>query len=99
MVEELCEYFTNIGEQLADNIDNVEEKEEGEYSIGKKLFLLPTCIDEVKGIVTELKSGGAPDENGLNIALIKNISEEIAEPISFLAINALKLPSSLTSSR
>lgn len=69
----------------ADNIREVPEKRSGEHFCGSTLFLFPTCTNEVKGIISEFKSGGAPGEDGIRAEFLKNIREEIAEPLMLLA--------------
>lgn len=85
MVEEFNKYFSEISKQLADNIREVPEKRSGEHFCGSTLFLFPTCTNEVKGIISELKSVGAPGEDGIRAEFLKNIREEIAEPLMLLA--------------
>ncbi|XP_045481739.1 uncharacterized protein LOC123685892 [Harmonia axyridis] len=85
MVKEFGIFFSEIGKRLAENIDEVPEKEEGERYCDNTTFLFPTSEDEVRGMIRELKNGGAPGNDGIRTELIKNIQDEIMEHIMLLA--------------
>lgn len=84
IVEEFGKYFNEIGKNLAETIPHTLEMNEREVYCDETCFLFPTCSNEVKEMIQNLKNGGAPGDDGIKVELLKNIKEEIAEPIMIL---------------
>lgn len=83
IVEEFSRYYSEIGKKLAEGIEEVQDGG-SEHYCNETLFFFPTCTNEVKGMIRQLKSDGAPGEDGIQTELLKNIQDEIAEPLMLL---------------
>ena len=83
-----CEYFTNIGPNLAGNIPN--PKNNALHYLQKinrnpnSFFMTPTNPEEILEIIKEIKSKNSSGHDTINTKLIKSIDNSISKPISIL---------------
>ena len=89
-----CDYFTNVGKLLSDNIPRAKHN----FNVymdklclpgNKNFFLIPTDPLEIYKIISALKTKKSSGHDGINAILIKEITNEISEPLSHIINTSL----------
>lgn len=84
VAEAFNEYFSGIGKEYADKIREPKEFEEHENFLEETIFLYPTDSTEVKKVISDLKEGKAPGIDGIRSTTLKQIKDQVSEPIAYL---------------
>ena len=82
-------YFANVGENLAKNIQTPNSPKPEKKLLVIRFFQL-TTKEEVLGIISSLKTNKAPGYDLVRAETLKNISEEIASPLTHLINNIME---------
>lgn len=81
-------YFTNIGKDLAEKIQNTSNYTGKPISLNRQVnsfTLLDTDNDEVSGILTSLKTDSAPGWDNISTKFLKYIGKEVIPIVTHLA--------------
>ena len=88
IVDGFCDYFTNVGRNFSNKIPQSKQSYE-QYmgtQLNKTFYLSPTDPEEVKKLITSLKSKHSCGHDGISSWLLKKIAIPISLPLS-IAIN------------
>ena len=89
IAEGMNEFFTNIGEKLAESIphtDSVPNLDINEFS----MYLYPVTVDEVKQIVSNLKPKKSSGYDGISNNVLKELSHEILTHLTIIINESFK---------
>ena len=86
IANKFCEYFTNIGPNLASKIkpSNIIPETFLTNRINETIFLEPVTEDEIIKLSTSFKSGKSPGFDGGHMADIKSSIDSLAKPLSYI---------------
>lgn len=84
IANEFNNFFSDIGKNLAEKISSPENFEENINNLEQSIFLFPTNESEVIRIIKSLKNKKSPGGDNLRAETLKEISNEIATPMTFL---------------
>ena len=88
------EFFTNIGKNLADKINDVPNKHFSDYLVSKpntKFEFQPVEIKEVNKIISQLDSKNSSGYDSISNILIKSIVDIILKPLTVIINQCLKM--------
>lgn len=77
-------YYTQLGEKYANLINNPENYKEITPSLQNSMQLYPTDTEEIKRIITSLKPNKSPGIDNIRAEVLKQIQNEIAEPLVYI---------------
>ena len=87
-------FFTNIGKNLADKINDVPHKHFSDYLVSKpntKFEFQPVEIKEVNKIISQLDSKNSSGYDSISNILIKSIVDIILKPLTVIINQCLKM--------
>ena len=89
-----CEYFTNIGKNLAARIktpdtDHSYFLKKVQSETQRSLLFSPTVIQEINSCITLMKSKRSTGHDGMSSWLLKKFSHELSEPLCTLINKSL----------
>ena len=87
-------FFTNIGKNLADKINDVPHRHFSDYLVSipnTKFEFQPVEIKEVNKIITQLDSKNSSGYDGISNILIKSIVDIISKPLTVIINQCLKM--------
>ena len=87
-------FFTNIGKNLADKIEEVPHRHFSDYLVSKpntKFEFQPVEIKEVNKIISQLDSKSSSGYDSISNILIKSIAEIISKPLTVIINQCLKI--------
>lgn len=84
IANEMNDYFSNIGSELANKLNiNVANNEEAPR-VNNTCFFNPTDVDEIKTIISSLKTGKSTGHDKISTEHIKLISDYICAPLCYI---------------
>ncbi len=86
ITHEFCDYFTNIGQNLASNIPKPKKSFQSHLrnKVNRSIYLNPTDDEEVAKIISNMKSKNSSGHDKINSNLLKKLKNELKHPISLL---------------
>lgn len=84
------DFFTDMGPNLANNINKPPTLPPNRNSVPQSIYLQPVDTNEIVNIINSLKINKAPGIDAIKSETLKEITNEIASPLTFLINNIIE---------